>query len=79
MTIKTLYRFKRPDGGITVSTEEPNTVYETEYRIIADEGKLITQNGEDTYSVIDTDSTEGWYEIDEPKYPDDEIPPIDNP
>ena len=28
--------------------------------------KVVTPNGTDLYSVIDTDTKEGWYEVDEP-------------
>lgn len=67
MEIKTLYRYEREGGKITVSPEKPNTPYEETYRVIADEGKLVTLDGENTYSVIDTDVKEGWYEIDAPE------------
>lgn len=71
MEIKTLYRFTRPDGGITVSTEKPNCEYAETYRLIADEGKLLTQDGENMTSCVDTDSTEGWCEVDAPEEPED--------
>lgn len=64
MQIKLLYKYERPDGGITVSLKEPDTPYTTMYRMIADEGKLITINNVDTYSVVDADNVDGWYEID---------------
>lgn len=64
MTIRTLYKYKRPDGGVTVSVNKPDGVYNVMYRIIADNGKLVTRNGNDGYSVIDTDYDYGWYEID---------------
>ena len=40
------------------------------YRIIADEGKLVTQNGVDGYCVTDVfeDNKEGWYEIIDPDF-----------
>lgn len=65
MEIKTLYRFTRPDGGITVSPEKPDSEYTEMFRLIADEGKLLTQDGENMTSCVDTDSTEGWYEVEE--------------
>lgn len=64
MTIRTLYKYKRLDGGVTVSVNQPDVSYDVMYRIIADNGKLVTRNGNDDYSVIDTDYDYGWYEID---------------
>ena len=64
MTIKPLYRYQRPDGGITVSTEKPEVEYIERYRLIADDKKLIT-NGKESYSVIDVENTDGWYEVNE--------------
>ena len=63
MQIKTLYRFKREDGGITVSPDKPDSDYTELFRIIADEGMAITKDGENLCSAIDTDSTEGYYEV----------------
>lgn len=65
MTVKKLYVYQREDGGTTVSTLKPDTDYTEEFRLIADEGKVLT-NGEITTSCIDVENTEGWYEIDEP-------------
>lgn len=39
---------------------------EIKTRIIADEGKAVTNDGENFYGSIDVDSTEGWYEVDDP-------------
>ena len=69
MQIKTLYKYKRPDGGFTVSPTKPEGVeYSEKFRIIADEGKLLTKDGEHTTPCIDVDNTDGWYEIDDPDY-----------
>ena len=44
MITKTLYRYEREPGCITVSTEQPTNVEYTEiYRLIADEGKVLTK------------------------------------
>ena len=67
MVINTLYRYIREDGGTTVSTKKPDVEYTEIFRIIADEGKAVTQNGTDLYPVIDVDSTDGWYEVDAPE------------
>ena len=34
------------------------------YRLVADEGKELTQDGVNTTCCIDVKSTEGWYEVD---------------
>lgn len=65
MTIKPLYRYEREGGGITVSLDKPQGEYEELVRIIADENKLITNDGANMFSCIDTDSAEGWYEVDD--------------
>lgn len=62
----TLYRYEREHGGITVATEKPNTSYTTLYRLIADDGKMLTLDGEDLRTVVDVDSLDGWYEVDAP-------------
>ena len=66
MEIRTLYRYEREAGKITVSPEKPDMSYEETYRVIADQGKLVTLDGENTYAVIDTDMKDGWYEVDAP-------------
>ena len=72
MEKKILYRFTRPDGGVTVSPEKPDTEYTEMFRLIADEGKLLTQDGENMTSCVDTDTVEGWYEVDAPEEPAEE-------
>lgn len=61
-----LYRYTRLDGGITVSPTKPDGAdYIINYRLIADEGKILT-DGSDTTACIDTESQEEWREtIDE--------------
>lgn len=61
-----LYKYRRADGGITVSTNKPKGEYTEMFRLIADEGKALT-NGETTTYCADVESVEGWSEIDEPK------------
>lgn len=36
-------------------------------RLIAEEGKQLTNNGEEMWSCVDVDSTAGWYEVDIPE------------
>ena len=72
MIIKPLYRYARPDGGTTVSPLKPADREYTElYRIVADEGKVVTKDGQNHFSVIDTDNAEGWTEVDRSVVPDD--------
>ena len=66
MKIKPLYRYEREDGGVTVSPIKPDCEYTEKVRLIADEGKMLTLDGERLCRVIDADSAEGWYEVDAP-------------
>lgn len=67
MEIKPLYRFLRADGGVTESPEKPDVAeYTTRYRLIASEGKLLTDGTMETY-CIDVDSADGWSEIEDPE------------
>lgn len=77
MEIRTLYRYEREDGKTTVSPNKPDGSYEETYRVIADEGKLVTMNGVDTYSVIDTNLRYGWYEVNAPEREEDELFDVD--
>lgn len=63
MTVKPLYRYTRPDGGVTVSPVKPKVEYTEKFRIEADEGKILTHPDHGTASCIDVDSTDGWTEI----------------
>ena len=64
-----LYRYRRSDGGTTIGPNQPEqgTEYTTLFRVIADEGKLLTDGTDFTTPCIDVDDIEGWYEIDEPE------------
>lgn len=62
----TLYRYTKPDGGISVSPIKPNVKYTEMVRLVADEGKALT-DGINTTMCIDVSSAEGWTEIDAPK------------
>ena len=66
MITRTLYRFKREDGGVTISLTKPDKEYTEKLRLIADEGKALTKDGEKVFSCIDVDSADGWYEVDAP-------------
>lgn len=68
MTSKTLYKFIDENGWVCFSLQEPDVEYETWLRLYADRGKLLTQNEVDLYSMIDTETIDGWYEVNDPNY-----------
>ena len=74
MEIRTLYRYERSGGGVTVSPVAPEkgVPYTEMYRVIAGEGMLVTRDGVETYSVVDTDTRDGWYEVEDTSYIDAE-------
>ena len=59
MSIIPLYRYTRPDGGVTVSPIKPDAEYTELCRLVADEGMAIT-NGVIITDCIDVDSADGW-------------------
>lgn len=62
----TLYRYTRSDGGITTSPVQPDGVdYDLRYRLIADEGKTLT-DGTTVTTCTDTADPVIWTEIDDP-------------
>jgi hypothetical protein len=66
MQVITLYKYVRDDGGVTVSPIKPECEYTEMNRIIADEGKMLTNGSIETYCT-DVESVEGWVEIDAPE------------
>ena len=66
MQTVTLYKYQRADGGTTISPVKPDCEYTEMVRLVADEGKVLTRDGENFTSCIDTDTAEGWYEVDDP-------------
>lgn len=72
MQIKKLYRYIRADGGVTVSPNKPDCEYTEMVRLIADEGKALTKDGENFTPCTDTDTAAGWYEVDAPEDDNDE-------
>ena len=65
MIVIPLYRYVREDGGTTVSPNKPEGEYTEMHRLIADEGKALTDGA--TYCpCIDTDNVAGWREVDKP-------------
>ena len=63
MQIINLYKYTRPDGGVTVSPVRPEGEYEPMYRLVADEGMVLTKDGENLTSCADVESVIGWYEV----------------
>lgn len=64
MQVKTLYRYEREPGCVTISTEKPLDTECTEtHRLIADEGKILFK-GDVEAVCIDTDIVDGWEEKD---------------
>ena len=59
----TLYKYKRADGGVTVSPIKPDGEYTEMVRLVADEGKVLTSDGENFTSCVDTENPDGWYEV----------------
>lgn len=57
-----LYRFNRPDGGVSVSPVKPDGDYTELFRLVADEGMVLT-NGETVTSCTDTENIGAWAEI----------------
>lgn len=66
MQIITLYKYERADGGITVSPTKPKGEYTEMYRLVADEGKVLT-DGETMTSCTDTTEVDKWQEVDAPE------------
>lgn len=62
----TLYKYTRADGGTTVSPIKPECEYTEMYRLVADEGKVLT-DGETITSCTDTTEVDKWQEVDAPE------------
>ena len=70
MIIKKLYRYTRANSGITTSTEKPlGNNHDTLSRLIADDNKMLTTDGENLIICIDIENyeVENWYEVDAPE------------
>lgn len=60
MEIVTMYRY----GNTIVSPVKPESTEYTElYRLIAEDGKVLTQDGTVFTPCVDTDCTDGWQEV----------------
>lgn len=71
----TIYRYVRADGGVTVSPVKPDGEYTELFRLVADEGMVLT-DGEQYVSCVDTDAPDIWTEVAEPE-PTDEATEAD--
>ncbi len=65
----TLYKYTRPDGGTTVSTVKPDCEYVELVRLVADEGKALT-DGMNVTTCTDTDNPGAWSEVEDTENPD---------
>lgn len=59
-----LYRYTRPDGGVTVSAVKPDIEYTEMTRLVADEGHTLT-DGNTTTPCADTDNPDVWSEVED--------------
>lgn len=57
-----LYRYIRPDGGVSVSTVKPDAEYTEMTRLVADEGYILTDGVKYLYCT-DTDNPSAWSEV----------------
>lgn len=57
----TLYRYVRPDGGVTVSTQKPDVDCTELCRLVADEGMTLT-DGNSQAQCVDTYNPDRWAE-----------------
>lgn len=71
MKVITLYKYIRPDGGVTISPIQPDCDYVQMIRMIADENKILVKDGYMT-ECIDADTSDGWTEVDMPNEPIEE-------
>ncbi len=68
MQIITLYKYERENGGITVSPKKPRVSYTEMYRLIAEEGKVLTNDiTTTTCTDIAKEDILMWREIEAPK------------
>ena len=60
-----LYRYRVEGKGVFVSPTKPPGEYTTLFRLIADEGKVLT-NGKTQTPCVDTEGVGAWAEIEAP-------------
>ena len=62
MTDTIVYRYTRPDGGVSVSPRQPEGEYTILHRLCADESKVLTDGTREVFCT-DTETPEVWTEI----------------
>ena len=73
MTTTIIYKYQHPNGILSIGPNKPETgEYQTYYRLVADEGKNITDGMLITKSV-DTKDIDTWSEIDDVEAPKEEF------
>lgn len=65
MKTVSLYRYKVEGEGVYISPQKPSSEYTTLFRLIADEGKVLTDGNTQT-PCVDTEDAGAWREIDAP-------------
>jgi hypothetical protein len=71
MHIIKLYKYTRWNGKTSTSPRKLNKPHTVIYRLVADEGKVLT-DGIITTPCVDVENVEGWSEIDESKNENEE-------
>lgn len=56
-----VYRYTRPDGGVSISLVKPDTECTELTRLVAEEGRTLT-DGVTTTTCVDTDNPDAWEE-----------------
>ncbi len=71
-----LYKYQNTNGGIVISPHAPKEECEFQpmLRLVADEGKCITKDGENLYCCLDMNlgDESAYYEVDAPPDEEDE-------
>lgn len=63
-----LYRYTRLDGGVTVSPVKPETDCAELFRLVADDGMVLT-DGETVTYCTDTENPGAWSEVEDTENP----------
>ena len=63
MKIKKYYHIITDHGNEVIETE-PKVPYIISYQLMPETGKVLTLNGEPFEGTVETDSLDGWAEID---------------
>ena len=67
-----LYRYIREDGGVTVSTVKPDVEYTNMFRLVADEGYILT-DGVSKTNCTDVYDPAPWTEIVDANYVKEDV------